>query len=57
MLKYFFRVRREKLNLNRSTWEIRRSIEKNIMLCDFESFHLLQPYIESINFPRDEGEN
>ena len=32
-------------------------VEKNIMLFDFESLHLLQPYIKSINFPRDEGEN
>ena len=57
MLKYFCTVKREKLNLNRSTWKIRRSSEKNIMLFDFESLHLLQPYIKSINFPHDEGEN
>ena len=57
MLKYFFRVKREKLNLNRSTWKIRRSSEKSIMLFDFESLHLLQPCIKSINFPRDEEEN
>ena len=57
MLKYFFMVKREKLNLNRSTWKIRRSSEKSIMLFDFESLHLLQPCIKSINFPRDEGEN
>ena len=57
MLKYFFRVKREKFNLNSSTWEIRRSSEKNIMLFDIESLHLLQSYIKSINFPRDEGEN
>ena len=57
MLKYFFRVKREKLNLNRSTWKIRRSSEKSIMLFDFESLHLLQPYIKGIDFPRDEGEN
>ena len=30
---------------------------KTIMLFDFESLHLPQPYIKSINFPRDEGEN
>ena len=57
MLKYIFRVKREKLNLNRSTWKIRRSNEKNIMLFDFESLHLLQPCIKIINFPRDGGEN
>ena len=45
------------MNFNRSTWEIRRSSEKNIMLFDFESLHLLQSYIKSINFPRDDGEN
>ena len=56
-VKDFFRVKREKVTLNRSTWEICRSSEKNIMLFDFESLHLLQPYIKSINFPRDEGEN
>ena len=27
------------------------------MLFDFESLHLLQPCIKSINFPRDEEEN
>ena len=57
MLKYVFRVKREKLTLNRSTWKIRRSSEKSIMLFDFESLHLLQPCIKSINFPRDEEEN
>ena len=55
-VKVFFRVKREKLNLNRSTWEIRRSSEKYIMLFDFESLHLLQSYIQSFNFPRDEEE-
>ena len=29
----------------------------NIMLFDFESHTLSQPYIKSINFPRNEGEN
>ena len=38
-------------------WKIRRSSEKSIMLFDFESLHLLQPCIKSINFPRDGGEN
>ena len=56
-IKVVFRVKRKKLNLNRSTWELRRSSEKKIMLFDFESLHLLQPYIENINFPLGEGEN
>ena len=57
MLKYFLGWKGKNWTWTRSTWEIRRSSEKNIMLFDFESLHLLQPYIKSINFPRDEGEN
>ena len=32
-------------------------VKQNIMLFDFESLHLIQTYIKSINFPRDYGEN
>ena len=47
----------EKRHLNRSTWEIRRSMEKISCFLTLNHTYLSQPYIISINFLRDEGEN
>ena len=55
--KVFSKVEKEKNILNRSTWEIRRSMEKISCFLTLNHTHLSQPYIKSIDFFRDEGEN
>ena len=50
-------MERDKLNLNRSTWEIRRSSEKISRFLNLNHKYLSQPYIKSIILLRDEGEN
>ena len=51
------KVEKEKNILNRFTWEIRRSMEKISCFLTLNHTHLSQPYIKSIDFLRDEGEN
>ena len=55
--KVISKVEKEKNILNRSTWEIRRSMEKISCVLTLNHTHLSQPYIKSIDFLRDEGEN
>ena len=55
--KVISKVEKEKNILNRSTWEIRRSMEKISCFLTLNHTHLSQPYIKSIDFLRDEGEN
>ena len=55
--KVIYKVEKEKNILNRSTWEIRRSMEKLSCFLTLNHTHLSQPYIKSIDFFRDEGEN
>ena len=55
--KVISKVEKEKNILNRSTWEIRRSMEKISCFLTLNHTQLSQPYIKSIDFFRDEGEN